>query len=76
MYALADRKNTTVGELTGTRNRYYKIRVPEKLQSFIGEKEIRIDYVDEGISSIEIMYWNAYYEVQDKENKDNQRRGK
>jgi hypothetical protein len=58
-----------VGELTGTRRRYSKISVPDKIAQFIGADELVIEHFDEGISANEIPFWRAYYEIKRKEEK-------
>jgi hypothetical protein len=64
---LADAKNTTVAELTGTRRRYSRIQVPEKLREFVGEDEIIIDHIDEGINANEILHWSEFWALEKKE---------
>jgi len=49
--------------LTGTRRRYSKIHVPEKLRKLIGEDTITIEHFDEGISVNEIPYWQAFWDI-------------
>jgi hypothetical protein len=59
----------TVGELTGTRRRYSKIRIPDKLAQFIGDDEITIEHFDEGISVNEIPFWSAFWSIKAEEEK-------
>jgi hypothetical protein len=69
LYEIADAKKITVGELTGTRRRYSKIKVPDKWRAFIGEDELVIEHVDEGMSVNEIPYWNALWNIKQEESK-------
>lgn len=67
LYDLADSKHTTVAELTGTRRKYSRIRVPQKLQSIVGEEYVIIDHIDEGINAAEINMWAAFYEIKNEQ---------
>lgn len=69
LYEIADEKNTTVGELTGTRRRYSRILVPEKLRDLIGEDHIHIEHCDEGISAAEVPFWGAFWKIKEEESK-------
>jgi hypothetical protein len=53
----------------GTRRRYSKIQVPDKLRSFVGAEEITIEHYDEGISANELPYWNAFWALKEDEQK-------
>lgn len=70
MYALADKKQTTVADLLGARKRYSRIKVPSKLQDLVGDEYLEIEHYDEGISSTEVLYWTAFYEIEAKRAKD------
>jgi hypothetical protein len=74
LYEIADAKNTTVGELTGTRRRYSKVRVPDKWRAFVGADEIHIEHYDEGISTNEIPFWGAFWQIKRDEEKRNKGR--
>lgn len=67
MYDLADAKKTTVGELTGTRRKYSRIRIPQKMQSMVGEEYVIIEHIDEGINAAEINMWAAFYEIKNEQ---------
>lgn len=73
LYEIAESRNTTVGELTGTRRRYSVLRLPEPIAQRFGlageDASIRIDHFDEGISSSEIPFIAALWEIHDKERK-------
>lgn len=70
---MADAKNVTVGELTGTRRRYSTIHLPERVAQTFGlsadESVIRIEHHDEGISPNEIPFWSAFWKMKSKEAK-------
>ena len=70
---MADAKNVTVGELTGTRRRYSTIHLPERVAQAFGLNEdeavITIEHHDEGISSAEIPFISAFWEIKAKEAK-------
>jgi hypothetical protein len=66
---LADGKNATVGDLTGTRRRYSVVRLPEQIAQLFGADELRIEHYDEGISTAEIPYWHAFYQIKNEEQK-------
>lgn len=69
LYELADAKHTTVDDLTGTRRRYSIVRLPGQLARLAGADELRIDHYDEGISTTEIPYWSAFYQIKNEEAK-------
>lgn len=73
LYEIAEAKQVTVGELTGTRRKYSKIRLPERVAQAFGlseeESEIIIEHYDEGISSAEIPFISAFWEIKNAEAK-------
>lgn len=73
LYEIADAKQTTVGELTGTRRRYSTVRLPERIAQAFGlsadESVITIEHHDEGISAAEIPYISALWSIKAKEQK-------
>lgn len=69
MYEIADEKKTTVGELLGTRRRYSRIHVPEKLRGLVGEDHIHIEHHDEGINAAEVQFWGAFWQIKEEAQK-------
>jgi hypothetical protein len=69
LFELADAKNCTVGELTGTRRRYSKVSLPDRLARFVGADELVFEHYDEGVSVNEIPYWSAFWSVKKDEQK-------
>lgn len=69
LYEIADEKRTTVGELLGTRRRYSRIHVPEKLRNLIGDDFIHVEHYDEGINAAEVQFWGAFWKIKNDEQK-------
>jgi hypothetical protein len=66
---LADAKQTTVGDLTGSRRRYSVVRIPDSLARIVGADELTIEHYDEGLSVNEIPYWQAFWQIKRDEEK-------
>ena len=77
LYEIADANHTTVGELTGTRRKYSTIQLPERVAQAFGlsedESQLVIEHYDEGISSNEIPFIMALWEIKKKESKEKNR---
>jgi hypothetical protein len=72
LYEIAEEKKVTVSELTGTRRKYSKVKLPERVARAFGyddneEAEIIIEHYDEGISSAEIPYIAAFWDIKREE---------
>lgn len=77
LYEIADANGTTVGELTGTRRRYSTVKLPERSARALGledgESVLTIEHHDEGLSSTEIPFIQALWDIKndDQESKGN-----
>ena len=73
LYEIADATHTTVGELTGTRRRYSTITLPEPIARVFGlnedERVITVEHYDEGMSSSEVPFFQALWEIKNAESK-------
>jgi hypothetical protein len=72
LYEIADAKNVTVGDLTGTRRRYTRVNLPEQLARLVGlgpEDVIELEHFDDGMAVTELPYWSAFYDIKAKEQK-------
>lgn len=59
----------SVGDLTGTRRRYSKVRLPDRLARFVGADELTVEHFDDGISVNELPYWRALAAIKREEEK-------